>query len=69
MRKTSVEIDEDLLDQVRDALGASSAKETIYSALREVMRGEARRREIRSLAAMDGIDLADDKVMAKAWRS
>lgn len=30
---------------------------------------EARRQEIRALAAMDGLDLADEAVMAKAWRS
>ena len=69
MRKTSVDVDERLLEQVRDVLGASSMKETIDSALREVLRGEARRQEIRALAAMDGLDLADEKVMAKAWRS
>ena len=69
MRKTSVDVDEYLLDQVREVLGTSSMKETIDGALREVLRGEARRREIRALASMDGLDLADEKVMAKAWRS
>ena len=69
MRKTSVDIDDRLLEQVRDVLGTSSIKETIDSALREVMRADARRREIRALAVMDGLDLADGKVMAKAWRS
>ena len=69
MRKTSVDIDDRLLEQVRDVLGTSSIKETIDGALREVMRAEARRREIRALAVMDGLDLADGKVMAKAWRS
>lgn len=69
MRKTSVDIDDRLLDQVRDVLGTSSIKETIDRALREVMRAEARRLEIEALAVMDGLDLADEKVMAKAWRS
>ena len=69
MRKTSVDVDDLLLEQVRDVLGTSSIKETIDSALREVMRAEARRQEIRALAAMDGLDLADGEVMAKAWRS
>ena len=50
-------------------LGTSSIKETIDGALREVLRAEARRREIRALAVMDGLDLADEKVMARAWRS
>ena len=69
MRKTSVDIDDRLLEQVRDVLGTSSIKETIDGALREVVRAEARRREIAALAVMDGLDLADEKVMAKAWRS
>lgn len=69
MRKTSVDIDDRLLEQVRDVPGTSSIKETIDGALREVVRAEARRREIRALAVMDGLDLADEKVMAKAWRS
>ena len=69
MRKTSVDVDDLLLEQVRDVLGTSSIKETINGALREVMRAEARRREIRALAVMEGLDLADEQVMAKAWRS
>ena len=69
MRKTSVEVDDRLLGQVRDLLGTSSIKETIDGALREVLRAEARRREIRALAVMDGLELADEKVMARAWRS
>ena len=69
MRKTSVDVDDRLLEQVRGVLGTSSIKETIDRALREVMRVEARRREITALGVMDGLDLADEKVMAKAWRS
>ena len=69
MRKTSVDVDDLLLEQVRDVLGTSSIKETIDGALREVMRAEARRREIRALAVMEGLDLANEQVMAKAWRS
>lgn len=69
MRKTSVDIDDHLIDQVRSVLGTSSIKETIDSALREVLRIDARRQEIRALAGMDGIDLANKNIMAKAWRS
>ena len=68
MRKTSVDIDDNLIEQVRGVLGTSSIKETIDSALREVLRGEARRQEVRALAKMDGLDLANEEVMAKAWR-
>ena len=69
MRKTTVDIDENLLEQARRVLGTSSVGETIEGALREVLRGDARRQEIRALAEMDGLDLASEEVMAKAWRS
>lgn len=69
MRKSSVDIDEALLEEARSLLGASSTQETIDQALREVVRGAARRREIRALADMEGLDLADVRVMAGAWRS
>lgn len=69
MRKTSVEIDDRLITQARRVLGTSSIKETIDSALREIVRAEARRQEVQALATMDNLDLADESVMAKAWRS
>ncbi|MYE35728.1 MAG: hypothetical protein F4X23_12830 [Gemmatimonadales bacterium] len=69
MRKTSVEIDDGLIEQVRILLGTSSIKETIDSALREVLRREARREEIEALMTMDGLELSNEKVMAGAWRS
>ena len=69
MTKTSVEIDENLVEQARRVLGTSSIEETIDAALREVLRSDARRQEIRALAEMDGLDLANEDVMAKAWRS
>ncbi len=69
MRKTSVDIDDHLIDQVRGLLGTSSIKETIDRALREVVRTAARREEIRVLAAMEDLDLADERIMVGAWRS
>ena len=69
MRKTSVDIDERLIEQAKFLLGTASIKETIDSALREVVRRDARRQEIRALAEMDGLDLSDGEVMAGAWRS
>lgn len=69
MRKTSVEIDDRLIDQVRVLLGTSSIKETIDSALREILRREARRQEIEALVNMDGLELSDENVMASAWRA
>jgi Arc/MetJ family transcription regulator len=67
-RKTSVEIDEELLAETRSVLATKTVRETIEEAFREVLRGEALREEVRALSEMDGMDLADPQVMAKAWR-
>ena len=68
MRKTSVQIDDELVARVRILLGTSSIKETIHQALLEVERREARRQEIKALVEMDGLDLGEGEVMAGAWR-
>ena len=68
LRKTTVEIDDQLIARVRILLGTSSIKETIHQALLEVERREAIRREIKALVEMDGLDLRDEKVMDSAWR-
>jgi Arc/MetJ family transcription regulator len=68
-RKTSVEINEDLLEAVQRILATRTVRETIEQAFREVMRAEARREEIRALSTMDGMDLANSDIMARAWRS
>jgi Arc/MetJ family transcription regulator len=68
-RKTSVEIDVGLLDDVRRVLGTSTLKETVEQAFLEVLRERARREEIEALANMRGMDLDDPAVMAGAWRT
>ncbi len=67
-RKTSVVINEDLLAAVREILDTTTLKETIEQAFLEILRATARREEIEALSEMSGMDLADDQVMAKAWR-
>ena len=69
MRKTSVIIDDRLLEQARSLLGTASIRDTIDRALREILRAEARRQEVAALSEMDGLDLANKEIMAKAWRS
>ncbi|HEX5758841.1 MAG TPA: hypothetical protein VF121_06565 [Thermoanaerobaculia bacterium] len=69
VRKTSVEINEDLLREVQRVLSTSTIKDTIEEAFREVLRVEARRQEIEALSAMRGMDLANRRVMSRAWRS
>lgn len=66
-RKTSVEIDVELLDQVQAALGTSTLRETVEEAFLEVLRERARRQEVEALSSMQGMDLDDDVVMSRAW--
>jgi len=69
LRKTSVEINEDLLAAVQQVLSTATIKDTIEEAFHEVLRAEARREEVAALSTMRGMDLADPAVMAGAWRS
>lgn len=68
MRKTSVEINEELLVAVQRALSTATIKDTIEEAFREVLKAEARREEAAALAAMSGLDLTNSSLMAGAWR-
>lgn len=67
-RKTSVEIDENLLEETRRILATTTVRETVEQAFLEVVRGEARRREVEALTSMEGMDLDDPEVMETAWR-
>jgi len=69
VRKTSVEINEDLLSAVQQVLSTTTIKDTIEGAFREVLRAEARREEVEALTKMEGMELSDPAVMARAWRS
>lgn len=68
VRKTSVEINEELLVAVQRVLSTATLKDTIEKAFREVLRAEARREEVEALATMRGMDLGDEEVMSGAWR-
>jgi Arc/MetJ family transcription regulator len=68
MHKTALRLDEELLDQAREVLGTSSATETIHAALAEVIARSGRERLFERLRTQDGIDLADDAVMSRAWQ-
>lgn len=67
IRKTSVAIDRVLLGAAKKILRTSTTRETIERALVEVVRSRARREEAEALSTMKGMDLANSKVMAKAW--
>ena len=67
-RKTTVEIDEELFQRVRGALGTTTLRETVDQAFRAVLRERARREEVEALSTMRGMELDDAGVMAAAWR-
>lgn len=68
MRKTTIEIDDDLVARASAVLGTRGLKATVDAALNEVVAREARMRLVERLRTMDGLDLDDDEVMACAWR-
>ena len=68
-RKTSVEIDEDLLEAAKRTLETTTVRDTVEKAFREVARVEARRQEVETLTRMSDLDLGAPDVMAGAWRS
>lgn len=68
MRKTTLELDEDLFEQARNVLGTQGLKATVRRAFEEVLALDARRRAIAQLQQMDGLDLASPEVMSDAWR-
>lgn len=68
MHKTALRLDEELLAQARDLLGTKTTTDTIHAALTEVVARRGRERLFERLRTQDGIDLADEEVMAGAWR-
>ncbi len=68
MVKRLIDIDNRLLREAAAILGASTMKETINSALQEVVHREQRRRHADRLSEMRGLDLDRPDVMRDAWR-
>jgi Bacterial antitoxin of type II TA system, VapB len=68
MHRTTLVIDQRKLARARRLLGTKGIKDTIERALDEVISYEARRRAAEQLRTMEGLDLDDPKVMARAWR-
>ena len=68
-RKTSIEIDEQLLKDARCILGTTTLKETVEEAFLRVWREQARREEVEALSATRGRGLDDPQVMAATWRA
>ena len=66
--KRLVDIDDDLLEEVRSLTGASTMKEAVNGALQHVVDFELRLEHVRRLITQEGIDLTDEQVMRDAWR-
>lgn len=66
--KRLIEIDDALLDDARELLGAKTMKDTVNVALRQLIDTELRRRHLTRLESGEGLDLADENVMRGAWR-
>ena len=69
MTKTLVDIDDALLEAARAALGTSTKKETVNTALREVVAARARSEAVLKLIAWGQRNEPwDDSVRDRAWR-
>lgn len=66
--KTTVEVNDQKVQQVKAALGTRTLKDTVDAAFDAVLSGIARQRLIGRLRQMDGLDLDDPAVMERAWR-
>lgn len=68
MTKTLIDVDEDDLAAAQQILHTNTKKDTVNTALREVVALAARRRDLRRLTSDSLSDLADDEVMRAAWQ-
>lgn len=67
-RTTTIEIDEAKLAGAKRVLGTRTLRETVDRSFDEVLARAAREKSITRLQEMDGLDLDQPDVMAKAWR-
>lgn len=65
VRKTSVEINQDLLIAVQRVLSTTTLKDTIEKAFREVLRAAARREEVEALTTRRDMDLSDEVMFSR----
>jgi Arc/MetJ family transcription regulator len=65
VRRTTLDIDEDMLAKAREVLGTRGIKDTVDEALREVVRREAGKRLMAWFKENE--DLRNPEIMEKAW--
>ena len=70
MTKRLVDIDDEILEEARHALGTTTLKDTVNQSLRTAVREHRRsqitREDLRRVGDLL-LDLSDPEVMAKAW--
>jgi len=67
-RRTTIEIDDERLQQAQRILGTSGLKDTVYAAFDEVLRVRSRERLIERLRTQKGIDSSEEVLrQSKAW--
>lgn len=69
-KRTTIEIDEELLAKAQAALGTLGLKATVDRALAEAVRASLRRRLAERLATADGLDFSPEvQKAARSWRT
>jgi Arc/MetJ family transcription regulator len=68
VHKTTIEVDEELVDAASAILGTRGLKATVQRALEEVVAYDARARFVDRLQIMQGLDFDNPDVVAQAWR-
>lgn len=69
-RKTTIDVDDDLLAQAQEVLGTTGLKATVDTALSEVVRASRRRELARQLETGAGLDFDEaTKEAARRWRT
>lgn len=68
MRKATLRIDDNMVEQAANILGTHGLQATIDRALMEGLAMDARRRVVEQLRTTDGLDLNQTDVMVQAWR-
>lgn len=68
MTKRLIELDDEMLEEARQALGTEGVSDTVRAALRHVADAVARSQEVEWLAAGGMADLAKPQERASVWR-
>jgi Arc/MetJ family transcription regulator len=62
--RTTIELDEALLNQVRGILDTSGIRETVEAAMRAVVRAHLRQQLVEQIRSQDGADIGPDVLAA-----